>query len=402
MSYLENARARIRDAVFAMPVVGTGAQRVRATMMERSYERLRRVYEGRGRTAGDTTTLLRRVAGDRLAAFATCAGRPHVLWVGTDEFQDRAGILQGLEAVADVTPFVQANGVYGQLTSSGDLSQGLRRSNGERLLELLAAAEAGGTPVTIIIGQMWSGFMDASALRWARDEHGVLVVNVSMDDRHAFRVRKLGRSVGTSGLIGSIDLAATAAPEVVDWYRHEGCPAVFFPEASDPELYRPDAGTGKRHDVSFVGMRYGIRRRIVETLEAAGIRVTARGRGWPAGRMAPDGVGRFFAESKIVLGIGTIGYSERFYALKMRDFDATMSGSCYVTHANPDLALLFDVGSELEVYRDDDECVAVVQALLADDERREAIGRRGRERCLRDHTWRQRFDDMFRILRDAA
>ena len=49
----------------------------------------------------------------------------------------------------------------------------------------------------------------------------------------------------------------------MDWYLKEGCPALFFPEASDPEIYRPMPELPKIHDGCFVGGCYGIRREIV-------------------------------------------------------------------------------------------------------------------------------------------
>jgi len=75
-----------------------------------------------------------------------------------------------------------------------------------------------------------------------------------------------------------------------------------------------------------------------------------------------------------------------------------MSGSAYLTHDNPDLAGLYEIGREIATYRDADECVERARALLADDERREEMARAGRARALRDHTWDHRFGDLFRRL----
>ncbi len=93
-----------------------------------------------------------------------------------------------------------------------------------------------------MIGQMWERTMSCDALNAIRDK-GIPVVNISMDDRHTFRgSRKRGSYGGTVGLIGAIDLACTAAKECCLWYQVEGCPALYFPEASDPEMYGPLPG----------------------------------------------------------------------------------------------------------------------------------------------------------------
>ena len=174
--------------------------------------------------------------------------------------------------------------------------------------------------------------------------------------------------------------------------------AMFFPEASDAGLFRPMPELPKLHDVSFVGARYGIREQLVMALRAAGVRVSAYGTGWEAGRLGNEAVPRLFAQSRLVLGVGTIGYCKDFFALKLRDFDGPMSGSLYLTHANPDLDGLYRAGQEIATYRDTQECVARARHLLAADGERENMARAGRARASTDHTWERRFGQLFAAL----
>ena len=310
-------------------------------------------------------------------------------------------MLTGFTGIADVQPFTRVDGGYGQCRAPGTLRYDDAAPNGARLIGLLDAAERRGAPIDLLIGQMWHGYIDRRVLAHARERYGVVVVNISMDDRHAFEVRRLGRRIGTKGLAPCLDLAATAAPEAVDWFLKEGCPAVFVPEASDPNLFRPKPDSPKRYDVAFVGACYGIHRRIIAMLERAGVHVEARGNGWPRGRIATPEVPDLFAQSRIILGVGTVGQSRSLVALKLRDFDGPMSGSCYVTQANPDLSLVYDVGRELAVYLDEADAVQVVRALLIDDERRTAIADAGRSRAARDHTWAHRFEQLFAVLQGS-
>ena len=205
--------------------------------------------------------------------------------------------------------------------------------------------------------------------------------------------------MGSYGLIRYVDAVLTAAPECVEWYLKEGCPALFFPEASDPNIFYPMAQLPKVHDVSFVGARYGIREKIVQGLRSAGVSVSAFGNGWEGGRLSTDDVPRLFAQSKIILGLGTIGHCTDFYALKLRDFDGPMSGSFYLTHDNPDLRELYEVGREIETYRDIEDCVEKVKWYLQHDDERESIASAGRQRALNDHTWLCRFLDLFASLK---
>jgi spore maturation protein CgeB len=230
-----------------------------------------------------------------------------------------------------------------------------------------------------------------------------LIVNIAMDDRHQYWGCKVnGKWGGTYGLIPHIDLALTAAPECVDWYLKEACPAIFFPEASDPEIFHPMPALAKIHDISFVGRRYGIREKIVFALRSAGIQVSAYGDGWENGFLKIEKVPRLFAQSRIILGIGTIGHCADFYALKMRDFDGPMSGSCYVTHDNADLRQLYDVGKEIVTYRTLDECVEKVSFYLKHETECEKIAQAGRRRAMIEHTWDKRFDDMVNLFRSDA
>jgi spore maturation protein CgeB len=80
--------------------------------------------------------------------------------------------------------------------------------------------------------------------------------------------------------------------------------------------------------------------------------------------------------------------------LKLRDFDAPMSGSCYLTQYNEDLRGLYDIGHEIETYQSIKNCVDRVRYLLEHDIEREKIAFAGRQRALRDHTWDVRFKSL--------
>jgi glycosyltransferase involved in cell wall biosynthesis len=328
-------------------------------------------------------------AGMRLAKLNQIA-RPRNFFLGTDEMQDRSGILQALQRLGDLVYFTRSDGSYGQNDPAPYRER--RARNTQRLVEIFERLANSGEAPDLLIGQTWGSLIDPAALSQIRKSYGTFVINISMDDRHQYWGRKVnGQWNGVLPLIPHIDLALTAAPECTEWYRKEGCPAIFFPEASDPEIFHPMPELPKIHDVCFVGGRYGIREKLVLALRRAGIAVAAYGEGWERGRLAMAEVPRLFAQSKIVLGVGTIGHCSDFYALKLRDFDGPMSGSCYLTHDNPDLHGLYTVGEEIVTYRSVAECVEKTRYLLDNETERERIARRGRERAARDHTWDKRF-----------
>lgn len=369
--------------------------RWKARQTKARYRALRMDYEARAQKEGvfyDATKTAERVAlrlGARgLTVRAVPRGNLRVLFAGTDEAQDTGGCLQSLEQFGQVYRFSQEDGQYGQYRRA-------REANGRRLLKLVEDACRGG-PLHVVIGQMGGREMPWQALDAVR-KMGIVTVNISMDDRHVFRKRINGELHGPAGLLPGLDLALTAAPETCLWYAVEGVPALFWPEASDPNIFHP-MEVPKKYDVCFVGGSYGIRSKVVRAVERRGIEVKCFGNGWPSGRIATEEVPALFASSKIVLGVGTIGHCTDFYALKLRDFDATLSGSMYLTHANPDLSLLFEVGKEIATYRTPDECAEKCEYYLRHDRERESIARAGLARSLRDHTWEARFQQLFEVI----
>ncbi|MBW2646233.1 MAG: glycosyltransferase, partial [Deltaproteobacteria bacterium] len=271
--------------------------------------------------------------------------------------------------------------------------------NGIRLWEIVQRLNAEENLPDILIAQTWGSLIDGAVLSKIRDAFGTVIINIAMDDRHQYWGVKINSTwSGTSALIPDIDLSLTAAPECTAWYLKESCPALFFPEASDPDIFHPMPELPKTHDVCFVGACYGIRKKIAKAIEASGVKVAAYGNKWANGRIAIEEVPELFAQSRIILGIGTIGHCTDFYSLKMRDFDVPMSGSLYLTHHNPDLENLFVIGKEIETYRTPKECVEKVVYYLSHPDEAEAIASAGRLRAEKEHTWGKRFSVLFEYL----
>jgi hypothetical protein len=71
---------------------------------------------------------------------------------------------------------------------------------------------------------------------------------------------------------------------------------------------------------------------------------------------------------------------------RMRDIEAPMMGACYLTEWTEGLSDLYDLGEEIETYRDADELGAKIQWLLADPPKRQTLRRQGQQRALTDHS----------------
>jgi len=226
---------------------------------------------------------------------------------------------------------------------------------------------------------------------------GAVTANVAMDDRLPdMWVKYKGRPMGAVGLGDGLDLTLNSSPECLVRYLIHDYPAIFWPMASDPDVFKP--AEVKDIDVSFIGNKYGTRAKIVQKLEASGVKVDAYGGGWANGPVGPDKAADIFGRSKIILGVGTIAYNEDIYTLKLRDFDATMAGALYLTHRNPDLLAIFTEGEEIECYADENEAAEKAVYYLAHPERIEAIGKAAAKKARERHTWDIRIGEALEAL----
>jgi len=319
--------------------------------------------------------------------------KPRIFYLGTDEFQDKSGFLQALEKFSILTYFTREDGGYGQYKNGTNVI----KCNSKRLFNLFSQAEENQNTPDILLMQTSAWRIGLDTLIKLKNKYKeIKIINISMDDRHSFNLYGNPQN-GVYGLLPALDLALTAAPEAVNWYLKENVPSLFFPEASSLEFFFP-LNIEKKYDVGFVGANYGIRTKIVESLKNNGINVKCYGNGWENGRLPLDDTNKFFNECRIILGVGTIGFCEDFYALKLRDFDATLSGSCYITHRNKDLELLFDE-NEIVLCQSNDEYVTKIQFLLKNNEVLEDRAKRSYIRARDFHTYEIRFKSLFKAIK---
>lgn len=231
----------------------------------------------------------------------------------------------------------------------------------------------------------------------------------------------------------------------LDDYREIGANPVYCQEAANPQFYRPRP-LERDLDVVFVGARYGDRPHYVRSLLEAGLNVRVYGPGWRAdplfrrlrrqslrsvvrkartrtrhsapnqsaltlpeiprdtcgGVLADKEVPVIYSRAKIVLGFSSVGSThlsgERIAQIRLRDFEAPMSGAFYMVEQMPELAEFFDIGREIVTYRNVVDLVHKCRYYLEHEDEREDIRIAGHERAVRDHTWQRRFTNVFHEL----
>jgi hypothetical protein len=319
------------------------------------------------------------------------AGELRVFWVGSNRDQDESGFLQALRRLATVIEFQNWKGSYGQWywDQHGRVrvyDPAIVALNDKWLLLQIEAALQDG-PVDLLMGQMWANYLSKEALARVRS-YGIPVINISMDDRLPDNWgTQDGTRLGAVGLASVTDLVLTTSAETCAWYGVEDCPAIFWPLASDPGVFTPSHNNVRDIDVLFIGNKYGIRERIVQDLKWRQIHVECYGAGWLNGPSTAEQSAALFKRAKIILGVGTVGYCDDVYTLKLRDFDAPMSGALYLTHRAHDLALLYLEGIEIECYATSEEAARKIHHYLGHPKELSAIAAAGHAKAIARDSW---------------
>ncbi len=136
----------------------------------------------------------------------------------------------------------------------------------------------------------------------------------------------------------------------------------FFIASPDPNLLPPDIIENNH------GARWG--REMYKTLKS----------------------GRIVINAEINLARGDAG--------NMRLFETTGAGSFCLTEHQDNIQDYFEPGVEIETFRDAGELVEKIRYYLAHPEEREAIARRGRDRCRGEYSMTNRTREFERIIRD--
>lgn len=228
---------------------------------------------------------------------------------------------------------------------------------------------------------------------------GMITCAYCWDDKLGFKGSYTGgRYSGVVDVAKAYDLNLTNAPVSLVKYFVEGALAMFWPEAANPDFFRP-LNLPFEYDVSFVGACYGQRPLLIEYLKKNGINVKAFGPGWPQSSfISNDKMVEIAAKSRVNLGFGGIGYSGKEMCLKSRDFELPMCGALYLTTYHKDLDLVYDLNEEIVTYAGKEDCVKKIKWLLGHPQSCQQIRKCARARCLKSHTWEERFTDLLTVL----
>lgn len=214
-------------------------------------------------------------------------------------------------------------------------------------------------------------------------------------------------------------------------YKRIGANPIYCQEAANPNVYKP-YDLPLSYDVTFVGQKYGDRPEYIRYLLDHEIDVNVWGPYWqgggptiplwrkvgsrvkrflhgteslfptkiPAGKTGPplsdDQLIQMYSRSRISLGFSSVADTTiEIKQVRLRDFEAPMSGAFYMVEYMEELEEFFHIGKEIVCYYDKKDLADKIKYYLSHEQEREIIRQAGMDRARRDHTWQRRFQYCF-------
>ncbi len=324
------------------------------------------------------------------------------------------------------TPYLhEAYNLDATQPADGDRIARQRPSFGWSLLDQVKAAHAE-RPVDVFFSYFASAHVEPGVIRDIR-RLGIVTVNWYCNASYQFHlVRELAPAY---------DYCLVPERFRLDDYRQAGANPLYFQEAANPTVYRPHEAA-REFDVTFVGQCYGTRPLYIGRLHGAGVSVRVWGPGWQAAGdprptwrrwaarvknrllrrdvpaaiprsqcgppLSDDDLVRMYSRSKITLGFSAVASATAggtvIKQVRLRDFEATMSGAFYLVEQVDELADFFVPDREIVFFHDSADLIDKTRFYLRHSAERERIRLAGLRRARAEHTWQQRFRQAFRQM----
>lgn len=166
----------------------------------------------------------------------------------------------------------------------------------------------------------------------------------------------------------------------------------YLPHAYEPDVYRPIL-TIKKYDWTFIGHPNSEHR--IELLDHFIKQFKRYYLGWRIpgahGYNELEDCNEKYNQSNLVINDAIKG------DLNMRVFESLGSGACLLTEAIPEMSGMFQGQKHLLYYKTIDEAIDIAGAILADDEKRQAIASAGHAEVMSKHTYRHRALDVLKV-----
>jgi spore maturation protein CgeB len=279
---------------------------------------------------------------------------------------------------------------------------------GRALLRQIEMAHAR-RPIDLLFSYFYSAYVEPDVIREIR-RMGIVTVNWYCNASYQFDL--------VSEIAPAYDYCLVPEKFRLNDYRRVGANPIYCQEAANPTIYRPH-DVPVAYDVTFVGQRYGNRPGYVKRLLRDGIDARVWGPRWAdlpkhgqpdapdeklqshAGpSLSDEELVLMYSRSRVSLGFTTVAHLPKDGSLpikqvRLRDFEATMSGAFYLVEHFDELEEFFTPGKEIVTFHDDNDLAEKAKFYLRNDCERQRIREAGLRRARAEHTWQRRFEMVF-------
>ncbi|HXQ36899.1 MAG TPA: glycosyltransferase, partial [Anaerolineales bacterium] len=119
--------------------------------------------------------------------------------------------------------------------------------------------------------------------------------------------------------------------------------------------------------------------------------------------ISSDKIADLFAKFAVVLNFSNVWADGRpgsplIPHVRLRDFEGPMCRTCYLTGHSDEITEFYKIGEEIDTYRTPEELVDKTEFYLSHPTEAERLRESGYRRAIQDHTWAQRFRQLFRLI----
>ena len=182
------------------------------------------------------------------------------------------------------------------------------------------------------------------------------------------------------------DIVFNAQKPAVEQMEKDGVKSLWLPCAVEPQAYPRYNLASKHYDVCFVGYINGEER--VEALD----RLFREFPNFFFGQRLFENAARIYADSKICFNIALNN------DVNMRNWEVLGSGGFLLTKRLPALSELLQDGVHCVMWDTLDDAMEKAKYYLEHQEERDKIAKAGYERTIKEHTYEQRFKEIFSKL----
>lgn len=251
---------------------------------------------------------------------------------------------------------------------------------------------------------------------------GIKTTNFFCNNIHQFNL--------ISEIAPHYDYCMVPEKEAINKYIDVGANPVHIQMAANPDIYKPYP-LKRDFDVTFVGQNYLNRQEYIEYLINNKIDVRVWGPNWYNALkskpgfinnmlfktklyrpvlsnssigpiLSDDDLIKMYSRSRISLNFSEVQVQDKNYGegsikrhIRLRDFEAPMSGAFYMTGYQDELKDYYKIDKEIVCYDTKEELMEKVKYYLKNPEEAEAVRKAGHDRALKDHTWEIRFKQLF-------